>query len=63
MKSTEIRSQIVTLRFNIFGSNREPDPYSFSVLFSENSRIWEISRNPGAGDTSGVQVSGVDAQV
>ena len=28
MKSTEIRSENVTLLFNIFGSNREPDPYS-----------------------------------
>ena len=28
MKSTEIRSQNVTLLFNILGSNREPDPYS-----------------------------------
>ena len=28
MKSTEIRSQIVTLWFNIFGPNRKPDPYS-----------------------------------
>ena len=27
MKSTEIRSQIVTILFNILGSNRESDPY------------------------------------
>ena len=32
MKSTEIRSQIVTLWFNIFGSNREPDPYSLKYI-------------------------------
>ena len=31
MKSTEIRSQNVTLMFNIFGSNREPDPYSLLI--------------------------------
>ena len=32
MKSTEIRSQNVTLLFNILGSNREPDPYSQQKL-------------------------------
>ena len=45
MKSTEIRSQIVTLWFNIFGPTREPDPYSImnmgifhiSMLFSQVS--------------------------
>ena len=32
MKSTDIRSQNVTLLFNILGSNREPDPYSWGGL-------------------------------
>ena len=32
MKSTEIRSQNVTLLFNILGSNREPDPYSSTAV-------------------------------
>ena len=45
MKSTEIRSQNVTLLFNILGLNREPDPYS-------------IPRpdHPGRGGMSGIMV-------
>ena len=44
MKSTEIRSQNVTILFNILGSNWESDPYSavHDTLYTEQCTLHAV---------------------